>query len=84
VGRLHFNPLLGFRVHPAAEDAAAWKRKSVHTVVSNDGQFEVAVEWRGGYWLPLHPGIIRHLALRFFDPNQFVTKCLNAASHRRG
>jgi hypothetical protein len=58
VRRPNVDLLFRFGIHPAAEDAAAWKCESVHAVVTNDGQFEVAVERRGGYGLPLHSKIV--------------------------
>jgi hypothetical protein len=54
VGRLHVDPLLGFCVHPAAENAATWKRKNVHAVVVDDSDFKIAADWRGKYRLPIH------------------------------
>ncbi len=54
MGRLNINALLGFRFHPAAENTAARKHETVHAIIINDGQFQIAIEWRGGYGLPLH------------------------------
>jgi hypothetical protein len=36
--RVHVDPRFGFGVDPATENAAAWKRKSMRTVVIDDGQ----------------------------------------------
>ena len=52
---VHIDPLPGFCVDPAAEDAAARKYQRVDlTGCIEDGQFEVTVERRGRYRLPFH------------------------------
>lgn len=52
MGRAHVQPLLGFRVHPAAENAPAGKHQRMRPVIVDDGQLKVAGEWRGGDTFP--------------------------------
>ena len=52
MGRPHVQPFLGLYFHPAVENAAARDHKRMRAVIIDDGQFEVAVERRGGYLLP--------------------------------
>ena len=56
--RLHIHSFFGFRLDPSVENATARKNESVGPVVTDDGQFEIAVKWRFGYWLPLHAGSV--------------------------
>jgi hypothetical protein len=56
--RVHSNWFVGFRVHPPTKNTAAWKYKRVPAVVIDDGQFQITVERRGGYGLPLHSDIV--------------------------
>ncbi len=52
------DPFFRFRVDPTAENAANRKRKSACAIIFDDGDFKVAVEWRGGDRLPLHVEIM--------------------------
>ena len=45
---------LGFGVHPAADSTLARKCESVFAVDVDNGEFQIAVEWCGIYWLPVH------------------------------
>lgn len=56
--RLHINSFFGFCLDPSVKNAAARKNESVGPVVTDDGQFEIAVKWRFGYRLPLHIGSV--------------------------
>jgi hypothetical protein len=56
MGRAHVDLLPGFRMDPAAKDATAWKSKSMHAIITDHGQFNLAVKWRYRYCLPLHAG----------------------------
>ncbi len=44
---MHVDPLSGLGIHPATENATAWKHKTVHAVAVDHGQLKVAVERRG-------------------------------------
>ena len=48
----HVDACFSLGVDPTAEDA--WKRESVHAVVTDDCEFKIAIKWRGGYRLPIH------------------------------
>ncbi len=69
MGGAHLDLLVGFRIHPAAEDAAAWKHERMHAIVSDDGQFKRTVKWRGVYRLPLHARIKRRNRFGGLDLN---------------
>ena len=58
MGRLHVEPLLSFRLRPTAKNTPARKHKRMYAIVVDDGQFQIAVERRGGYGLPLHSEIV--------------------------
>ena len=51
--RSHNDALLGTRFQPAIKNASARKYECVRAVIVYDRQFEIAVEWRGRYRLPL-------------------------------
>src|SRR5271169_2561814 len=51
----HVNQLLGFRVNPPLEDAAAWKDKGVRPSWLNRPT-PVTVERCSRYWLPIQRG----------------------------
>ena len=57
--RVHDNGLLGCCVQPSTENPAAGKDKRMDAAVIDDGQFQIAVERRGGYGLPSHSQMIR-------------------------
>ena len=44
----------GFGVDPRTEDATAREHETVCAGGVNHCQLKIAVEWGGGYWLPLH------------------------------
>ena len=66
--RPHVQPFLGFRFHPAVENAAARKHQRVRAIVIDDGQFEIAVERRGGNMLP-HREMFGPMSIRRIDLN---------------
>ena len=72
--RVHIDPLLGFSIDPATEDASAWEHKRMRAVVTDDSKFKIAVERRRRYCLPLH--IKNYLALHSqrFDLDQINEK----------
>ena len=43
----------------------------MHFAVLNDGQFEVAVKWRGRYQMPFHAGSIERDPILHFDLDQY-------------
>ncbi len=45
---------LGFGVHPAADSTLARKYESVFAVDVDNGEFHIALERSGIYWLPVH------------------------------
>ncbi len=49
MGRIHGYPLLSFRIYPPAENTAARKHERMCAVVTEDGQFYIAVERRSEY-----------------------------------
>lgn len=53
MGRTHLDPSFGLSANPAAKGAAAWKDQRVRAVPVDDGHFEIALEWRVRYRLPL-------------------------------
>ncbi len=77
MGRAHVDRLVGFCLHPAAEDATAGKSQSVYAIVTDDGQFQRAVKWRGGYELPLHVETKRRSKAECFDLNQSLYYIFN-------
>lgn len=88
MGRLHVDPLLGLRIHPAVGHAAAWKDERVRAVRIDDGQLEIALEWRSGDRLPHWNVMPRRDTLRF-DPDQKsvaagIGEASDAAAERRG
>lgn len=58
MGRPYIDPLVRFGVGPATENATARERQSMGAVVIDDRQFKITVEWRAGYGLPFHTGIM--------------------------
>ena len=52
MGRPHVEPLFGLHFHPAVENAAAREHERMRAIIIDDGQFKIAVERRGGYFLP--------------------------------
>lgn len=66
--RPHVQPFLGLRFHPAVENAAARKHECVRAIIVDDGQFEIAVERRGGNLLP-HWGMFGRTITRRIDLN---------------
>jgi hypothetical protein len=54
MSRIYRDRLLASRVYPPTENTATWKHECVRAVVINDSYFQIAVERRGGYGLPLH------------------------------
>ncbi len=58
MGRIYSDRQLGLGVQPTPENTAARKDERVRPVVTDDGQFQIAVERCGVYWLPLHSSII--------------------------
>ncbi len=74
MGRVHVDRLVGFDLHPAAEDATARKSDSV---VTDDGQFKRAIEWRGSYGLPLHRKSKRRRKAECFDLDQSLYYIFN-------
>ena len=52
MGGPHVDPLPGFRVDPAGEDAPAREHERVRPVPVDDGKFEIAIEGRVGNRLP--------------------------------
>ncbi len=77
MGRVHVDRLVGFCLHPAAEDATAGKSYSVYAIVTDDGQFKRAVEWRGSYGLPLHLKNKRRRKAECFDLDQTLYYIFN-------
>ena len=51
---------LGCGVHPAADSTSARKCESVFAVAVDNGEFHIAVERSGIYWLPVHNEFIHH------------------------
>jgi hypothetical protein len=51
---------LGYGVHPAADSTSARKCESVFAVAVDNGEFHIAVERSGIYWLPVHNEFIHH------------------------
>jgi hypothetical protein len=45
---------LGYGVQPAADNTSAGKCESVFAVAVDNGEFHIAVERSGIYWLPVH------------------------------
>ncbi len=45
---------LGYSVQPAADTTSARKSESVFAVAVDNGEFQIAVERSGIYWLPVH------------------------------
>ena len=68
MGRPHIEPLLGLYLHPAVENAAARKHQRMRTVIVDDGQFEIAIERRGGNVLP-HRGMFGRVMSGRIDLN---------------
>ncbi len=58
MGRIYSDRQLGLGVQPTPENTAARKDERVCAVVTDDGQFQIAVERCGVYWLPFHSSII--------------------------
>lgn len=52
---LHVNAPFRFSLEPSAKNTAARKNESVGSVIIDDGQFKVALEWCGRDRLPLAP-----------------------------
>ena len=50
----------GLGVHPAADSTLARKCESVFAVAVDNGEFHIAVERSGIYWLPVHNEFIHH------------------------
>jgi len=67
---LKIDALLRFRIHPAAENAAARKYERVHAIIIDDGKLKVTIKRRGGYGLPLHNQIICSCKPSVFDLDQ--------------
>jgi hypothetical protein len=51
---------LGYGVHPAADSTSARKCDSVFAVAVDNGEFHIAFERSGIYWLPVHNEFIHH------------------------
>jgi hypothetical protein len=52
--------LLAFGVDPAADNTPTREYESVFAVAVDNGEFHVAVEGSGIYWLPVHGRTIDH------------------------
>jgi hypothetical protein len=48
----HVNPPLAVSFDPPAKNPAAGKTDCTCAVCIDDGQFQIAVEWRGRYFVP--------------------------------
>ena len=48
----HLDAMPPFRFDPAVHNPAAWENQRVHAVVTDDGEFELAIKRRRGDWLP--------------------------------
>lgn len=56
---LHVNAPFSVRLEPSAKNTAARKNESVGSVIIDDGQFKVAVEWCGRNRLPLAVSLVK-------------------------
>jgi hypothetical protein len=63
MGRAHIDPHPCFRVDPSVEKAATRKYKTMRSIVVNNRQFQVTVEWRIAYRLPFHAEMFSMAAL---------------------
>ncbi len=81
VCRVYDNCLLGLGADPTAENAAARKHQRMGAVVIDDGQFQITVERRRGYGLPVHRYMIYP---PFADALTYISCCPPAASRRPG
>jgi hypothetical protein len=52
---------LGYGAHPAADSTSAGKCDSVFAVAVDNGEFHIAFERSGIYWLPVHNKFIHEV-----------------------
>lgn len=58
MGRVYGDRYSGLGADPsAAYDPATWKDERMRAII-DDGQFQIAIEWRGCYGLPVHRQVI--------------------------
>lgn len=63
---------LAFGVDPPADNTATREYEGVRAFPVDNGEFHIAIERSGIYWLPVHGGINHHKLTSVFDLNHLI------------